>query len=241
MKGGCGGSCEEFEVGEGEIGDLVNTGESCLEVEGFGSLSDSWEPVSRKGGEKGAFFSWCDVEVGVWFLQFGGDAGGELGGGEALGNGDFERLLDRSSESGGGFAWVTTKLPREIEVAFVDGADFDVGGKIVGVSEHELREAFIFFEVAWDEDEIGAEAACSGGGIKEAFICEVCTRTANCENNTIIEYAVADKCGIELFSSIDEDFIFSNEKDAQEKCDELNKEAQQMSIRQQYNRENRSR
>ena len=164
MEGGCGGSCEEFEVGEGEIGDLVNTGESCLEVEGFGSLADSWEPVSGKGGEKGAFLSWCDFEVGVGFLQFGGDGGGELGGGEALGNGDFERLLDRSSEGGGGFAWVTTKLAREIEVAFVDGADFDVGGKIVGVSEHELREAFIFFEVAWDEDEIGAEAACSGGG-----------------------------------------------------------------------------
>ena len=81
-----------------------------------------------------------------------------------MGNGDFERLLDRSSESGGGFAWVTTKLAREIEVAFVDGADFDVGGEIVGVSEHELREAFIFLEVAWDEDEIGAEAACAGGG-----------------------------------------------------------------------------
>ncbi len=68
MEGGCGGSCEEFEVGEGKIGDLVNTGESCLEVEGFGSLSDSWEPVSGKGGEKGAFFSWCDFEVGVGFL-----------------------------------------------------------------------------------------------------------------------------------------------------------------------------
>ena len=164
MEGGCGGSCEEFEVGEGEIGDLVNAGESCLEVEGFGSLADSWEPVSGKGCEKGAFLSWCDFEVGVGFLQFGGDGRGELGGGEALGNGDFERLLDRSSEGGGGFAWVTTKLAREVEVAFVDGADFDIGGKIVGVSEHELREAFIFFEVAWDEDEIGAEAACSGGG-----------------------------------------------------------------------------
>ena len=58
---------------------------------------------------------------------------------------------------------MTTKLPREIEVAFVNGADFDVGGKIVGVSEHELREAFIFFKVAWDEDEIGTEATGSGG------------------------------------------------------------------------------
>jgi hypothetical protein len=85
-----------------------------------------------------------------------------------LGNGDFERLLDRSSEGGGGFAWVTTKLPREIEVAFVDGADFDIGGEIVSVSEHELREAFIFFKVAWDEDEIGAEAAGAGGGHRGA-------------------------------------------------------------------------
>ena len=81
-----------------------------------------------------------------------------------MGNGDFERLLDRSSEGGGGFAWVTTKLAREVEVAFVDGADFDIGGKIVGVSEHELRKAFIFLKVAWDEDEIGAEAAGAGGG-----------------------------------------------------------------------------
>jgi hypothetical protein len=128
VEGGCGGSCEKFEVSKWEIGDLVNTGESCLEVEGFGSFADSWEPVSRKRGEKGAFLSWCDFEVGVGFSQFGGDGGGELGGGEALGNGDFERLLDRSSEGGGGFAWVTTKLAREIEVAFVDGADFDIGG-----------------------------------------------------------------------------------------------------------------
>ena len=81
-----------------------------------------------------------------------------------MGDGDFERLLDRSSEGGGGFAWVTTKLAREVEVAFVDGADLDIGGKIVGVSEHELREAFIFFKVARDEDEIGAEAAGAGGG-----------------------------------------------------------------------------
>ena len=59
---------------------------------------------------------------------------------------------------------MTTKLAREVEVAFVDGADFDIGGKIVGVSEHELRKAFIFLKVAWDEDEIGAEAAGAGGG-----------------------------------------------------------------------------
>ena len=68
MEGGRGGSREEFEVGEGEISDLVNTGESSLEVQGFGSLADSWEPVSGKGGEKRAFFSWCDFEVGVGFL-----------------------------------------------------------------------------------------------------------------------------------------------------------------------------
>ena len=76
-----------------------------------------------------------------------------------MGNGNFEGLLDGAGEGGGRFAWVTAELAGKIKVAFVDGADLDVGGEIVGISEHELREAFIFLEVAWNEDEIRAEAS----------------------------------------------------------------------------------
>ena len=52
----------------------------------------------------------------------------------------------------------------QVEVALVDGADFDVGSEIVGVGKHPAGEALVFLEVAGQHDELGAEPAGPDGG-----------------------------------------------------------------------------
>jgi hypothetical protein len=47
-------------------------------------------------------------------------------------------------------------LFREVQVPLVDGTDFDVGGEIVSIGEHEAGKAFVFFKISGNKNEIGA-------------------------------------------------------------------------------------
>ena len=52
----------------------------------------------------------------------------------------------------------------EIEVTFVDRGLLDVRGEVVTVTEHPVRELFVAFEIAGENDEFRAELARPGGG-----------------------------------------------------------------------------
>ena len=115
---------------------------------------------------------WSHFDEAVRLAQLAGDLGDELVCPDADGNGEFEALSDGFLHLRGGIAGLGLPCAMEIEVAFINRGLLDDGREVIGIREHEVREALVFVEVTRQHDEAGAELfrPCGGHGRVDAHL-----------------------------------------------------------------------
>jgi hypothetical protein len=136
---------------------------------GFGA--DAGKPFVGEEREELHFSAGRHKLEGGRFFEFGSDLADEFVGGDAFANGEPEGLAngvaDGLGDADSGFA-----RAGQVEVAFVDRADFHVGCEIIGIGEHQAGEELVFFEITGQEDEFRAKPAshdCRHGGVNAEF------------------------------------------------------------------------
>ena len=154
---------DEFEQLHRRAGQLADMGKPSR-VELLAQLgTNAGEPLVAQRGEK------VCLPPGGHFLerrrlaQLRGHGAHQLVAPDALADDEFQLLLDGPAD---GLRHLGRRLAHggQVEVALVNRGLLHVGGEVVRVAEHPVRELLVTLEVAGQQDELGTEPAGLHGG-----------------------------------------------------------------------------
>ncbi len=152
---------QQFKRCAGDLADSRQPGGIEL---GGGFRANPRQPLVRQGGQIFGFLSRRDQFKGRRFPEFGSNLADQFVGGDALADRKLERLPDGET-NGLGNACRRLGCSRQIEVTFVNRADFDVRGEIVGVGNINRENKLVFLKIARQQNQFGAQPARQRGRI----------------------------------------------------------------------------
>ena len=128
-------------------------------VQASGGLgADSRQPAVGQRVQKLFLLAIGHLREGGGLVQLRSNLTDQLVGGDSLADRNFQRLPNGFAN---GFGNADRRDPRsaQVEIALVNGTDFNIRREIVGVRKHPPGEALVFFEVPGQNDQLRAELA----------------------------------------------------------------------------------
>ena len=138
--------------------DLANVRQAGGVQAGGGLGADPRQPAVGQRVKKLCLLAAGHLRERGGLVQLRGNLADQLIGGDSLAHRNFQGLANGFAN---GFGDAHRRGPRsaQVEIAFVNGADLDIGREIVGVGKHPPGEALVFFEVPGQNDQLRAELA----------------------------------------------------------------------------------